>query len=147
MMVTTTKKALPQLSRTRPSAVFDGGPIGPLLLLATLGLAACGDDGELGGAAGAGAGGAQGGAGTGATGGVPMSSSTGIDLTSSSTGLLPMFEVSGFVVDQDGAPVEGAIVMQGGGEVQMTTGADGAFTIQISNDIVGTPVPVAAKVG
>lgn len=135
------------MSRTQPSAGSDAGAIAGLLVAAALGLGGCGDDGERGGAAGAGAGGAQGGAGTGANGGAPMSSSTGIDLTSSSTGLLPMFEVTGFVVDQDGEPVEGAIVMQGGGEVQMTTGADGAFTIQITNDIVGVPVPVAAKVG
>jgi hypothetical protein len=57
------------------------------------------------------------------------------------------FEVSGVVLDRDGAPVEGAIVLQGGGEPLVTTGPDGAFAVTLTTSIPGVPTVVAAKVG
>jgi len=58
-----------------------------------------------------------------------------------------MFEVSGRVVDQDGAPIAGAIVMQGGGTPDLTSGTDGTFTITLTQSIAGVPTVVAAKIG
>ncbi len=37
--------------------------------------------------------------------------------------------------------------MQGGGKPALVTGPDGAFSITLSNEIIGTPTVVAAKVG
>lgn len=102
---------------------------------------ACGDDDD--GMGGAGAAGGRGGAGAGGGG-----ASGSVMLTTSAGGSLPqMFSVSGTVVDQAGAPVPGAMVMQGGGEVQLETGADGAFEIEMTQSLPGTPTLVAAKVG
>ena len=64
-----------------------------------------------------------------------------------SGGALPdEFVVTGTVTDGS-APLEGAIVMQGGGEPLLVTGPDGAFSITLSNAIPGTPTVVAAKTG
>lgn len=54
--------------------------------------------------------------------------------------------VSGVVTDGS-APLEGAIVMQAGGVPAFTTGPDGAFSIEITTAIPGTPSLVASKVG
>jgi hypothetical protein len=56
------------------------------------------------------------------------------------------FTVTGVVTD-GAAPVEGAIVMQAGGEPAMVTGSDGAYAVEITLDIPGIPTVVAAKVG
>ncbi len=101
---------------------------------------ACGDDAATtgGGAAGAGS-----------------SASSTIAITGSSaassavtTGPLPdAFFVSGLVVDQDGAPVEGAIVMQAGSEPSFLSGPGGTFSIELTSAVPGERVLVAAKVG
>lgn len=99
-------------------------------------LAACGDDSGPGGADASGAG--------------PSSSASEAttSLASTTSGMLPdVFDVSGMVVDQDGSPVEGAIVMQGGGSADFLTGSDGTFTISLTQAIAGAPTVVAAKVG
>jgi len=109
-------------------------------------VAACADDSGSGAQAGSGAGGAGG---QGGTGGAPSSTSTGIDLSTSSTGggLPQSFSFAGVVVDDDDAPVEGALVLQGGGELQATTGPDGVFDVTLTRDLPGIPTVVAAKVG
>ncbi len=63
-----------------------------------------------------------------------------------STDLPDKFTVTGVVTDGS-APVAGAIVMQAGGSPDFTTGPDGAFSIELTNDIPGTPTVVAAKIG
>jgi hypothetical protein len=116
-------------------------------LLATLSLtvaaltAACGDDSATTPTA-AGAGGAT----SSTTATASSASSTGVG---GSTMLPASFTVSGTVVDQDGAPVEGAFVLQGGRshEAPLTTPADGSFTLDISYDGLGTPAVVATKQG
>ncbi|MFO0760486.1 MAG: multiheme c-type cytochrome [Byssovorax sp.] len=60
--------------------------------------------------------------------------------------LPPTFQVSGIVTDGKD-PVEGAIVMQAGGKPDFLTGPDGAYTIELTTSIPGTPAVVAAKVG
>jgi len=90
------------------------------------------------------------GAGAGATvsGSGGASSSASQTASSSSTGVLPpIFDVTGVVVDQNGEPVDQAIVMQGGGARSMLTGPDGAFTWTLTDEIAGPPVIVAAKTG
>ena len=95
---------------------------------------------------------------TGGSGGDTTSGGRGggtVDLTSSTssssggggTPLPQTFSVVGVVVDQDGEPVEGAIVMQGGGEIALETGPDGSFEIALTQVIPGVPTAVAAKVG
>lgn len=75
------------------------------------------------------------------------SSATSTSAASSGTGQLPeSFEVSGIVTDGE-VPLEGAIVMQGGGSPDFVTGPDGAFTITITAAIPGVPAIVAAKTG
>ena len=105
----------------------------------------CAGDPEDAGAAASGAGGSGGGGG-GAT--VASASQTsGPGPAAGSGGSLPAeFVVTGTVTDGT-APVEGAIVMQGGGEPLLVTGPDGAFSITLSNQIPGTPTVVAAKTG
>ncbi len=100
-------------------------------------LAACSDDEGTGGAASSS---------TSTTGGV-TSSTSGSSVTTG--GPLPeTFEVTGVVVDQEGSPVEGAIVMQGGsGDSSKLTGPDGSFTITLTQEIPGEPTVVAAKIG
>lgn len=101
---------------------------------------ACGDDDSS-----AGGGGASGGAG--GRGGAPETTAN-VSLTdSTATGLPEQFVVRGVVVDQDGAPVEGALVLQGGGPIQVTTGEDGSFEAEILRPISGAAVIVAAKIG
>jgi hypothetical protein len=56
------------------------------------------------------------------------------------------FTITGVVTD-GAAPLEGAIVMQGGGEPALLTGPDGAFSITLTKAIPGTPTVVAAKIG
>lgn len=64
-----------------------------------------------------------------------------------SGGALPdEFVVTGTVTDGS-APLEGAMVMQGGGEPLFVTGPDGAFSITLTNKIAGAPTVVAAKIG
>ncbi|NUP11831.1 MAG: carboxypeptidase regulatory-like domain-containing protein [Polyangiaceae bacterium] len=107
---------------------------------------ACSDDSAATGDAGghASGGGGVGGANASST----ATSTTGIDLTTSTgTGLPETFTITGVVVDQTNAPVAGAIVMQGGGEPDVTTGEDGTFEIEMTTAIIGTPTVVAAKIG
>ena len=94
-------------------------------------------------------------AGSGAGGAVTTSTSSSAISASSSTGsggsggVLPLpdkFIVTGVVTDGT-APLAGATVMQGGGKPALTTGADGAFTIELTTAIPGIPAVVAAKIG
>ncbi|NUO50259.1 MAG: carboxypeptidase regulatory-like domain-containing protein [Polyangiaceae bacterium] len=102
--------------------------------------AACSDDSDPSGA------GASPGT-TGATGGGGESTTTAA-LSSTSSGVLPpSFTVTGVVVDQDGAPVDQAIVMQGGGTRSMLTGPDGTFSWEVTDEVPGERVIVAAKIG
>ncbi|MEQ9319101.1 MAG: carboxypeptidase-like regulatory domain-containing protein, partial [Polyangiaceae bacterium] len=106
-------------------------------------LVACGGDDLATSSSGAGA---SGGAGT----GNPIGGSTGV--TSGSGGLgepPPSFEVSGVVVDEDGAPIPDAFVLQGGKshEPPLSTGSDGSFTITLTYPGFGIPGVVAAKEG
>ncbi len=69
--------------------------------------------------------------------------------TGSAGGTAPLpdtFTVTGIVTD-GAAPLAGATVMQGGGKPAFTTGADGAFTIELTSAIPGIPGVVAAKIG
>lgn len=103
-------------------------------------LSACSSDSP------AGVGGATGSGGTVA---VSVSASSGFAASSSSgpdVELPKTFQVSGVVTDGT-APLAGATVMQGGGEPLMTTGADGAFTVELTTDIPGETTLVAGKVG
>ncbi len=62
--------------------------------------------------------------------------------------LPPIFEVTGTVVDENGTPVEGASVLQGGfRDTIIATAADGTFTIDVSYGGQGTPGVVAFKTG
>ncbi len=63
-----------------------------------------------------------------------------------SVALPDKFTVSGVVTDGT-APVEGAIVMQAGGDPALTTGPDGAYSLELTQAILGTPTIVAAKLG
>ncbi|NUQ78715.1 MAG: carboxypeptidase regulatory-like domain-containing protein [Polyangiaceae bacterium] len=92
-----------------------------------------------------GAGGAGGGGGEMTT--TSASSTTGSGTSTGSGVPLPdEFVVTGTVTDGT-APLEGAIVMQGGGEPQLVTGPDGAYSITLTNKIAGAPTVVAAKTG
>jgi hypothetical protein len=68
-------------------------------------------------------------------------------MSSGTTEPLPeTFVVSGVVTDGT-APIEGAIVMQAGGQPAFTTGPDGVFSIELTQAIPGTPTIAATKVG
>jgi len=74
--------------------------------------------------------------------------------TSASTGdytpdLPPSFSVVGRVVDQDGQPLAGAIVLQGGRshEPTIASAADGSFTLAMKFTGLGIPAIVASKLG
>ncbi|MBK8254191.1 MAG: hypothetical protein IPK82_16180 [Polyangiaceae bacterium] len=107
---------------------------------AVFGVASGCDDGQSGTG---GQGGFGGSTGTGAT-----SWSTTSTGPTSSTGSVPtlpeVFTVTGLVTDGN-APLEGAIVMQAGGEPTFVTGPDGTFSIELTQAIPGTPTVVAAK--
>ncbi len=88
--------------------------------------------------------------GGGATSTTISTTSTGSTISTGGGEPLPdVFTVTGVVVDAlDGAtPIEGAIVMQAGGEPALTTGPDGTFSIELSKAIPGTPTVVATKLG
>jgi hypothetical protein len=103
-------------------------------------VAACSDDSDPSGAGAAGpTTGATGGGGAGTTMSAASSTSSGV--------LPPSFTVTGIVVDQDGVPVDQAIVMQGGGTRSMLTGPDGAYSWDVTDEIPGERVIVAAKIG
>ena len=89
------------------------------------------------------------GGGTGGLGGPSSATSGGAGGQSTTTGgpLPATFDVTGIVVDPFGVPIAGAIVMQAGGVPAVTTDADGTFTVAITQEIVGEPTVVAAKVG
>jgi Cytochrome c554 and c-prime len=92
--------------------------------------------------------GGQGG-GEGGQGGITSSTSATSVVSSSGTtggGLPDTFTVTGVVTDGE-QPVEGAIVMQGGGMPALTTGPDGSYTIELTQAIPGTPTVVATKIG
>ncbi len=75
------------------------------------------------------------------------SSSTVASGSGGSSGALPdVFTVTGFVTDGQ-ALVAGATVMQGGGKPAFETGADGAFSIEMTTALPGLPTIVAAKIG
>lgn len=119
-----------------------GVALSAVVLLAS-GFGACADDGET-----PITGGGRGGddaAGAGGLGG--LASQPTSSTTSTSSGLPERFTVQGIVVDQTGAPLAGALVLQGGGEVQVTTSADGSFELSLVTAIPGTPTAVAAKTG
>ncbi|APR85552.1 Cytochrome c family protein [Minicystis rosea] len=100
-------------------------------------IAACSGDPPMGSGGSGGAGGATTSTSHTSTGTVP---GTGGDVPLPDT-----FTVSGIVTDGK-APVEGAIVMQGGGKPAFTTGPDGTFTLAMVNG-PGIPTVVAAKIG
>ncbi len=56
------------------------------------------------------------------------------------------FTVRGIVTDGAG-PLEGASVLQGGGEILQVTGPDGTFEIELTTLLPGTPTVVAGKIG
>jgi hypothetical protein len=123
-----------------------------LLVGAIAAAGGCGAEGPAGtGAqAGAAAGGAAGSGGAGPTTTVQTTSTVVTTGEGAGAPLTPAFEVTGVVVDQDGAPVEGAYVLQGGRsgeEPWLVTGADGAFTIEILYGGLGVPTVVASKTG
>jgi hypothetical protein len=69
-------------------------------------------------------------------------------VTSSGAGGLPeSFTVEGVVVDPEGVPVEGALVLQGGAADGVETGPDGAFELAMTSALPGAPTVVAAKIG
>lgn len=86
---------------------------------------------------------------TGGSGGATTSHTTSSSIVTTSGGgstpLPDQFTITGVVTD-GASPVEGAIVLQGGKAPAFTTGPDGAFTIDVVND-VGIPTVVAAKIG
>jgi hypothetical protein len=63
-----------------------------------------------------------------------------------STPLPDKFTVTGVVTDGTN-PLEGALVMQGGGKPLFTTGPDGAFSIELTSAIPAIPGVVASKLG
>ncbi|MBK6514274.1 MAG: carboxypeptidase regulatory-like domain-containing protein [Polyangiaceae bacterium] len=130
------------MSRRRPPSLF------ARCLVAAV-VAACADDAGTGTGAQAGSGAGTGAGGSGGQGGAPTSTSTGIDLTTTSTGgsLPQSFSVQGLVVDEDDEPLEGALVLQGGGDIQLQTGPDGAFEVTLTQAIPGYVTVVAAKIG
>jgi hypothetical protein len=88
----------------------------------------------------------------GADGGAGGMPSTTTMVTTSSTGsqMLPSsFTVEGIVVDDDGAPIADATILQGGKshEPTLSTGEDGSFQIELGYPGYGTPGVVATKVG
>lgn len=89
--------------------------------------------------------------GTGATGaGNPIGGSTGVTSGIGGFGEPPAeFEVTGIVVDEDGAPIADAFVLQGGKshEPPLSTGSDGSFAITLTYPGFGIPGVVAAKQG
>ncbi len=94
----------------------------------------CGDDG------------APSATGAGGAGGAATTSSTSVSSGGGGGELPEVFTVTGVVTD-GAAPLEGAIVMQGGGQPALVTGPDGAFSIELTRQIPGKPTVVAAKVG
>jgi hypothetical protein len=103
----------------------------------------CAGDPDAAGAVGAGGGGGEGATTTTAS----SSQTSGPGPAVGAGGSLPdELTVTGTVTDGT-APLEGAIVMQGGGEPLFVTGPDGAFSITLTNKIPGTPTVVAAKTG
>lgn len=87
--------------------------------------------------------------GSGGGGGAPVTSST-VQSSAAVTGAGGAWPdevtVTGTVTDGT-SPIEGAIVMQGGGKPDFVTGPDGAFSIALTNQIPGEPTVVAAKTG
>lgn len=100
---------------------------------------ACADDSDPSGAGAAPGSTSATGGGGGATASVASSTSSGV--------LPPSFTVTGVVVDQDGVPVDQAIVMQGGATRSMLTGPDGTYSWELTDEVPGERVVVAAKVG
>lgn len=108
-------------------------------LAAAIAPAACGGDGDPPRATGAGGGGGDAPGGT-------TSGPTSVTSNGAGGELPEVFTVTGVVKDGE-APLEGAIVMQGGGAPDFVTGPDGVFSIEMTRQIPGTPTLVAAKVG
>jgi hypothetical protein len=108
-------------------------------LIAIASLAACGVDGPDENAGGGGS--------------VPATTTASSSIASTGTGgqmdLPPSFTVTGRVLDDAMQPLADAIVLQGGKshEPHFTTGADGAYTIEMTNDGHGIPGVVATKQG
>ena len=112
-----------------------------ILLGAAVGAVSCSDDDTT-----------TTGAGASGSGGAPAvtvaATSAMTTAVTTGTGVLPpVLPVSGVVVDQDGVPVPGAIVMQGGADSSTTTAPDGTFSWELSDEVPGERVLVAAKVG
>ncbi|HZO12700.1 MAG TPA: carboxypeptidase-like regulatory domain-containing protein, partial [Polyangiaceae bacterium] len=90
----------------------------------------------------------------GATSSVGGTSASSVVVTVASTAsggvdLPPEFTIDGVVVDEDGAPVADAIVLQGGrtDEPTETSAADGTFTLTMRYEGMGVPAVVATKTG
>ncbi|WP_437653601.1 hypothetical protein [Sorangium sp. So ce1182] len=133
-----------EVSVTRTAARAQGRPgasLGPAALAACLLGGACSDAAPPPGG--------QGGAGQGGAGAHPVTT-TGLSAVTGFGGApeeLPRTFVVAGVVTDGASPLEGALVMQAGGEPERVTGPDGAFSIEITRDIPGQPTLVAAKVG
>jgi hypothetical protein len=76
-------------------------------------------------------------------------STTTIGVGGSGQPLTPLFSVDGIVLDQNGAAVEGAFVLQGGKShlPPLLTGPSGTFSVELSYEGMGIPAVVATKAG
>jgi hypothetical protein len=134
-------------------APVSSGAIVALATVVACGGAACGSaaptgSGGRGGATATTTSSAIGGGGSGGATTTQSTSTTSSAIASSGGGSTPLPDqvtVTGVVTDGT-SPVEGAIVMQGGKAPLLTTGPDGAFSIEVLND-GGIPTVVAAKIG
>jgi hypothetical protein len=79
-------------------------------------------------------------------GGDSTTTSSSTDAAGGEAELPETFIVRGVVTDGT-SPLQGASVLQGGGEVLQLTGADGAFEIEMTTALPGTPTLVAGKIG
>jgi hypothetical protein len=91
-------------------------------------------------------------AGMGGTGGIGGAGGVSMVTTGTSVGGLDLpasFTVEGVVLDENGDPVAGAMVLQGGKshEPTQTSAADGSFTLEVEYPGYGVPGVVATKVG
>ena len=86
--------------------------------------------------------------GGGGSGGLPTTGNMVTTSTGGTAELPPTFTVDGVVVDDGGAPIEGAIVLQAGTSYEpphFVTGPDGAFSIEVTTSEDRNVVVAAAK--
>jgi hypothetical protein len=81
--------------------------------------------------------------------GAATGTTSGVSVGGGQPPLTPTFTVEGIVVDRDGAPLEGAFVLQGGKShlAPLVTGPDGAFNLEMTYEGLGVPAVVATKQG